>query len=371
MTIKKILSQLHLWIGLALGILFFVIAFSGAIYTWTSEISTIIYKKKVEPKAVPMVPVSVLKATMDREFSKGDFRTALYKDRSDAVQVLLYGQGTYYHAFVNPYTGALIHLQDMKKGWLNQIGPLHRNLMMGDIGRKIVHWGTLLFLVMLISGIVMWWPMGKTRKKQHLTIKWNASPKRINYDLHNVLGFYASWILIFTIVTGLFWGFEIVRNSVMAVSGENRSAYELPKSDIVNINEQQDTFVLIDSLMWQFRSKYPSHSIRISTPHQKSDPIGITVIDRQMRVYNTDHYYFDQYTGKQIIGKFKHGPYKDASSFNILNGLVYDIHLGTVFGLPGRIIVCLASLIAASLPITGFIVWFNKRRKKSKKSRTT
>jgi len=44
----------------------------------------------------------------------------------------------------------------------------------------------------------------------------------------------------------------------------------------------------------------------------------------------------------------------------------YDIHIGAVLGLPGKIMAFVASLIAASLPITGFIIWWG-RKKKSKK----
>ena len=43
----------------------------------------------------------------------------------------------------------------------------------------------------------------------------------------------------------------------------------------------------------------------------------------------------------------------------------YDIHVGAVLGLPGKILAFFASLIAASLPVTGFVIWWG-RRKKSK-----
>ena len=181
--IKKVLGLVHLWIGLILGVLIFVISLSGAIITWAPEISSIIYHQKVEPRDEPFVSVSALKATIDREFPESDFRTAFYRDKASTIEVLLYGPGTYYKAFINPYTGAMIHLQDMNKGWLNYLKSLHRNLMLGDIGRQIVHWATFLFLAMMITGLVLWWPINKAGRKQRLTIKWGASPIKLNYDL--------------------------------------------------------------------------------------------------------------------------------------------------------------------------------------------
>ncbi len=42
----------------------------------------------------------------------------------------------------------------------------------------------------------------------------------------------------------------------------------------------------------------------------------------------------------------------------------YDIHVGAVLGLPGKIMAFFASLIAASLPVTGFYVWCGRKKKK-------
>ncbi|MDD4418797.1 MAG: PepSY domain-containing protein [Bacteroides graminisolvens] len=42
------------------------------------------------------------------------------------------------------------------------------------------------------------------------------------------------------------------------------------------------------------------------------------------------------------------------------------MHTGSILGLPGRIIVFLASLIIASLPVTGFIIWWRKKKKRRK-----
>jgi uncharacterized iron-regulated membrane protein len=363
MKIKNLMGQAHLWFGLTIGILFFVIALSGAIYTWAPEISMIIYHQKVEPQEIPFVSASTLKATLNREFPNGDFRTVLYRNRASTINVLLYGPGTYYYAFLNPYTGALIHLQDMNKGWLNYIKFLHRNLMLGNVGRQIVHWVTLLFLVMMVTGMVLWWPVRQGGRKQRLTIQWGASPKRLNYDLHNVLGFYATWVLIFTVITGLFWGFEIVRNSLRAATGENEMIYDTPKSEAGGSEAASDPFTLIDSLAGMFRERYPSKSINISNPHQATDPIQVVVIDPDDLVYNTDHYYFDRYTGHPISGKFENGVHAEASLFHTLHGMVYDIHFGTILALPGRLLVFFASLIAASLPITGFIFWLGRKNK--------
>jgi len=65
-------------------------------------------------------------------------------------------------------------------------------------------------------------------------------------------------------------------------------------------------------------------------------------VDAKRRVHRTNIYYFDQYTGQRLFGKFEYGIQDDASTFKTINGLVYDIHLGSLGGFWGRLLVCLS-----------------------------
>ncbi|MBM1106511.1 PepSY domain-containing protein [Aurantibacter crassamenti] len=357
------IRKIHLWLGLPLGVLFFIIAFSGALYSWAPEISTIIYKEKINPQNIPFVSVTKIVESVNNALPKGDFRTVYYRGPSLATQVLLYAPGTYYIANVNPYTGKLIHLQDMNTGWLNNLKKLHRNLLLGDIGREIVHWGTLLFFIMVLSGIALWWPSKLSRIKNGLTINWKARPKALNYNFHNVMGFYASLILIFIIGTGLFWGFKVVKNTFRSLSNEQSITYDIPTSNVnLKTNNLHNGFQIMEQLGVRFRKDFPQHYIRISNPHKPKDPIHVSIIDKSQKDSSVNHFYFDQYTGRNLQGNFEYGLSEKASIFTKVNSLAYDIHFGSVLGFPGRLLAFLASLIAASLPITGFYIWWGKRK---------
>jgi len=47
----------------------------------------------------------------------------------------------------------------------------------------------------------------------------------------------------------------------------------------------------------------------------------------------------------------------------------YDIHVGAIAGMPGKIIAFLASLLSASLPVTGFIIWWDREKRKRQSKR--
>jgi uncharacterized iron-regulated membrane protein len=59
------------------------------------------------------------------------------------------------------------------------------------------------------------------------------------------------------------------------------------------------------------------------------------------------------------------GKLKEASFAEKLLRMNYDIHIGAILGISGKIFAFLISLLIASLPVTGFLIYLG--RKKTKK----
>lgn len=360
--LRKRIRLLHLWIGLPIGFLFFLIAFSGAIYTWHPEFAKWSYQQRAEVKDAEFVSISTLKDSLKTAFPKGDFRTAMYRGHGYNMEVLLYGMGTYFHAQMDPYSGTLVHLQDMNKGWLHKVLTLHRNLWLGDVGKEIGHWVTLLFLCMMVSGLFLWWPRNAANRRMYFRINWSGSLKRRLFDLHSVVGFYVSWVAIFSVMTGLFWGFDCVKDGLKTALGENDQHYEKPVSDTTSF-VRKDQNIVLDSLFRLCVNQFPDRFVRISNPHEVTEAIRVALVSPRHLLYKTDLRFFDRYTGEELTGHFASGLAKDASPYHTVHFLVHDIHFGQILGLPGRLLVFFSSLFAASLPITGFLMWWRRRRR--------
>lgn len=54
--------------------------------------------------------------------------------------------------------------------------------------------------------------------------------------------------------------------------------------------------------------------------------------------------------------------YEDKTAGQKFRELNYELHVGNALGLTGKILVFIVSLIAASLPLTGFLIWSNLLR---------
>ena len=91
---------------------------------------------------------------------------------------------------------------------------LHENLLLGTLGRAINGVGAVCLTLLCLTGAVIWWP-GITYWRRSLTVNWRASLARVNWDLHNALGF---WCLLFVLlwgVSGIYFVFPQPFNAIL------------------------------------------------------------------------------------------------------------------------------------------------------------
>jgi len=373
---KKWIGQLHLYLGLASGIVVFMVAITGCILAFEQEIKSFTqpYMFVEPPVNAKVLPPSVLQASAEKMLPGKKANGVLYGLPNRNAEVGFYNANPeyYYVVYVDPYTAEAKHVWNEDGDFFHFILHGHYYLWLpANIGQTVVASSTLIFLIMLISGLVLWWPKNKSAAKQRFSIKWNAAWRRKNYDLHNVFGFYVLTIGFILGFTGLIWGFTWFSQSVYNITGgEGSDAYYNPASDSTL---QAGTFApitAVDKAWTMLRKEYPTHEgINISIPHLKSESIYSYVNFRAGTYYNVDYNYFDQYSLKKIKANGPYsGRYQDADFAGKLRRMNYDIHVGAILGLPGKVIAFLASLVIASLPVTGTIIWWG-RRKKSKKGK--
>lgn len=369
MTLKKIVRKIHLWLGFTSGLLVLFLGITGCILAFEIEIRKLTEPYQfVKKENKPFLPPSVLVAAAEKYLDGKNANSIEYKDKSKAAIVSYYDDENYKLVAVNPYSGEVLKAKNMNRDFFRIVVTGHYYLWLPPkIGQPIVASATLIFLVMMISGLILWWPKNKAARKQRFSIKWNAKWRRKNYDLHNVLGFYMTWVAIFLAITGLVMGFQWFAKSVYWASSGGKAMPEHvhPVSDttksLVNIYPADE--------IWKHLCKEAKEkeSVSIYFPLTNTDPVEGSINHRPGTYYNMDYYHFDQYTLEELPATDIYaGKFKDASIENKISRMNYDIHVGAVLGLPGKILAFFASLIAASLPITGFYIWWGRRKKRQR-----
>ncbi|NIJ51623.1 PepSY-associated TM helix domain-containing protein [Dyadobacter arcticus] len=373
---KKLVGKIHLYLGLASGIIVFVISITGCILAFEQEIKAITqpYMFYEQPQQGTILPPSTLAAIAEKELPGKKAKGMLYDVPGKNAQVGFYNLNPeyYYVVYLNPYDGKVAKVWDENGDFFHFILHGHYYLWLPEtIGQVVVASATLVFFVMMISGLVLWWPKNKSAAKQRFSIKWNAQWRRKNYDLHNVMGFYAMSIGIILALTGLVWGFQWFSQGLYTLTGgEGSAVYYNPASDTTVVANSKP-MQAVDHAWHTLQREYPQYaSLNISFPHLRSESIYSYVNFREGTYYQVDYNYFDQHTLKKIkaTGPYS-GKYSEANFAQKLRRMNYDIHTGAILGLPGKMLMFFASLICASLPVTGTIIWWGRRKKSSKKTR--
>jgi uncharacterized iron-regulated membrane protein len=368
-TLKKIIGTIHLWLGLSSGLVVFIISLTGCIYAFQDEIQNVTQSYRyagVQNK--PVLAPSVMKAIAEKELPGKKVHAVMYNPPGRAAQVIFYDFDPlyYYFVYLDPYSGRVLKVKDENADFFRIVLDGHFYLWLPpEIGQPVVASATLVFVVMLITGIVLWWPKNKAAARQRFSIKWTARWRRKNYDLHNVLGFYASWIAIILAVTGLVWGFQWFASSYYAIAGGEKSMlYEEPLSDTLQMAQINHQSPVIDQLWQRAKREHPWAAVmEVHIPETAKSSVSITLNPESGTYWKTDYRFYDQYTLRELPVQSVYGKLAEAKAADKLLRMNYDIHVGAIIGLPGKIIAFMASLFCASLPVTGFYIWWGRRRK--------
>ncbi|WP_316802026.1 PepSY-associated TM helix domain-containing protein [Pedobacter nototheniae] len=378
--LRRISDWLHLWLGIASGLVVLHLGITGCIFAFQKEITEFIHKKEIfvdVPANRQTVPLSTLKATAEKALGgkkKISFITT-YKAPDRAWEFGTYKAGDpkafwyfdsidYYDlVLINPYSGKVTLVADHKYEFFGIVKMLHWSFLINHpIGQQIIGWATFIFVFLLISGMVMWWPknLKKSNFDKSFKVKWRAKFKRINYDLHNVLGFYVMTICLVLALTGMVWAFQWFQATVYVVASRSIT----PPANVTGKSDSTQTSIKnpFDLAFDQARQKFKdADRIGISPAFSAGSAVIYANGYRgEETFYHYDELQFDQYSGK-LLNKRN---YTEKNAGEKIIGMNYDIHVGAILGLPGKILAFFASLIAASLPITGFIIWWGKKKKK-------
>ncbi|MDQ1096663.1 MULTISPECIES: PepSY-associated TM helix domain-containing protein [Chryseobacterium] len=382
---RKIAYQLHLWLGLTSGLIIVIMASTGCILAFEDELKQLIHPQRyfVDKTGSKKLPLSELclraeqalpeSLTVKRvQISSDPSRTYVFrtlKMNNDAAT--FWGTYVYYYRiYIDPYSGKVQDVEDARKDFFEIVLNLHRRLLLGEkIGKTITGYATIVFTVLLLSGLVIWYPrkMSKAMLKGMFFIKTSANWKRVNYDVHNVLGFYAIIPLLLICYSALIWNFEDLDQWMEKTLNANAPQEKKAESKVPAgaFTHQKNILDLIGHKVLQ--DLHGKKSALISFPRtEKGTYYAELTIDN--RYYRNIHYTIDQYSGDIL----KYQSYKDnLGSGSALRARNYDLHTGSILGTPGRLIYFLAAIIATSLPVTGFIIYLNKKKKKPKKKSKT
>jgi uncharacterized iron-regulated membrane protein len=181
--------------------------------------------------------------------------------------------------------------------------------------------------------------------------------------LHNVPGFYSLLPALILALTGMVFAFKWFSTFVyVAASGTTAAP---PRAEVrsvkpVTVSLVKPAMTALDKAFEAALVQLPEvKRIGITPPFGPEGTISVYGYRRKEAYYGYDALQFDQYTGRLLHRRND----SEKNRGERLIDMNYDIHVGSIGGLVGKIVAFVISLICASLPVTGFLVWWGKRKK--------
>lgn len=376
---RKLFAKIHLWLSIPFGIIIAIVCLTGAILVFETEILEMSYPSRYfvkEAKGEPLPPATLI--SMARQQLPDSIKINGIRVTSDpkrTYQLVLPGKKA--AAFIDPYTGQVTGIAD-GQGFFMQMMRLHRWLMDSykrdgsfALGKTVVGYSTLVFVLILISGLVIWYPRNKKVLKNRLKIKTKAGWYRFFYDLHVSGGFYTALLLLALSLTGLTWSFGWYRDAfytVFRVETSKQQGHQAPAAPTTSAQkekgqgERKERQKKTDYTLWadvlsDLQNRYPSYN---SITIQNGSATVSTANYGNTR--GSDRYTFDPSTGRITDVQL----YKDLPNSGKIRGWIYSVHAGTWGGMTTKILSCLASFLGAVFAITGYYFWIKKKMRKRK-----
>lgn len=374
---RNLVRQIHLVLGLVSGLIVFVVAITGCCWVFQEEISGIVSPaSKIEQQEKAMILPGQARDVAEQALPGRHIHGVLYGGETEPVEVIFYEEKPEFYqvVYLNPYNGEVLQVEDLLSGFFPFVLEGHLHLWLPEtVGTQIVSWATWIFVVMLISGMVLWWPKNKKNRKQRFRFSWKSTTqwRRKNFDLHTVLGFYVSFLALLIAFTGLVMAFDWFEEFVYeTVGGEKAVVFHIPENSTKAPSDPELAGAAMDRLFPKLMAEYPqARTVEFHYPPTDSSSIYVEFAYEEGVYYSSDYRFYDQHTLKEVETPSLYDAYEKAGFSDMVIRMNYDIHVGAIAGLPGKILAFIASFTIASLPLSGALIWLGRKKKKRKERR--
>lgn len=393
----KIFRKIHLWLSVPFGIIITLICFSGAMLIFEPEItrafkSEVYYVNEVKDSALPMEELmETVKTTLPDSVTITG--VTVFSDVSRTYQVNL-SKPRRASLFVDQYSGEITGRYD-RMAFFSTMFKLHRWLLdsanpHGDgvkIGKLLVGISTLVFVIALLTGIIIWWPRARKGLRRSLSISFSKGWKGFWKGLHVAGGMYAVIFVLAMALTGLTWSFNWYRSAFYAVCGVEHTPRNFAQQQDTRKGSEQN-----EKAAWghdgrrgegrhgrngRHHGEGRRHSefgrwqqvydeLKARNPQAPQITVGAETATVTLGTAGngraSDRYEFNRRSGEITPATM----YADAVEADKLRGWIYSIHTGSLGGVVTRILWLLGALLGASLPLTGYYIWIKHLMRKKK-----
>ena len=197
----------HFYAGLYVIPFLVMLATTGLIMLWVALLDGRDGEKgfRVTPQGSPLA-VSAQAEAARSAVPDGVVKQYLSPLGPDRVALFRVDQGeAAFMVAVDPYTGAVQGQWSRQAGWYDFATDIHGTLLIGDVGDRLIEIAAGFAIVMVVTGLYLWWPRNGEGLGSVLVPNLAARGRNLWKSLHRTIGFWVSAILLVFLLFGLSW----------------------------------------------------------------------------------------------------------------------------------------------------------------------
>jgi uncharacterized iron-regulated membrane protein len=332
-----------------------------------SEASALSGHRAPAPPGPPLVSLESLRQRLAGEFGpRASFTFAPPREAGETMQVLVRGawRGTLY---LDPATGLEQGRRGENEGVVALLYGLHSALWMQQTGKAVLACAALSYLVLLITGAVLWWPREWPRKwPPSLRIAFNKGWTRALFDVHRTGGVVLGLALALCIATGAYLAWRPIGGWITWLSGEPRTV--APALPAASARTSPATgMVSLDELAARAKAAFPEGTIGYFLYTPRLDrPLAV-----RMRLPDDPHpngrstVWLDPASGA-VLATHR---WNELDPGTRVNSYIYPLHTGELGGVAWQGGVAILGFALAALGSSGIWLWWRRRTARRRAAR--
>jgi len=271
-------------------------------------------------------------------------------------EATIFSSGMFSHKnniYINPYNGEVTGSISPKDSNMHVVRKLHGELLLGKFGTKIVELIASWMFVLIITGVYVFWPNKKEGIKGFFRIRFKEGKRVLFRDLHTVLGFWVSVLLLMTLAGGLPWT-DVFGSNFKALQKATNTGFPKTWDARALKSEVNGEAISLDKMVALAKSMNLKGEVSIGLPKNEKGVYSIynTTFDLDAQ----KRFHFDQYSGKELI----HHNWEDVGV--LMRGRMWFMafHQGQ-FGLWNWALMLFVAILLAFVAIAGLISYLKRK----------
>ena len=350
---RRWIFRVHLWCGALAGAFFAVLGLSGSVLAFESPLDRLLHARLsyVAPSQHALSLETIIRSVKMR-FPTDDIVAVTFAPSPKLSWEVALPSGIVY---VNPYTGQVLGQRERGQTILGLAGEIHVRLATGTVGATIIRWSNLMALLLLISGVGLWWPNRRIR------FGGLDGTRRSWSDLHQAIGAVFFTFLFIAAGTGALTSFEgPIRHAIRTLRGPD----SVPPLQVMSAPPSQGpTTIEPDEALRLAKATLPRDTpVRMQMPAY-GGTYKVLMTERRFVGPDTERLItIDPHSGQILSVSSDDLPLIDR--FFEINE---SVHTGSILGMVGRSLVAIAGVMILPQAISGLFMWWKRTRSRKKR----